>query len=76
MAVCWGLPMAPRRAPLARPASCCRASRAAALTMIDKKQDKALIERTLKKHRARQGGGVDGGLGGDDGRQLRRAWPR
>jgi hypothetical protein len=44
--------------------------------MIDKKQDKALIERTLKKHRARQGGGVDGGLGGDDGRQLRRAWPR
>jgi hypothetical protein len=50
---------------------------AAALTMIDKKQDKALIERTLKKHHlARQGGGVDGGLGGDDGRQLRRAWPR
>jgi hypothetical protein len=33
-----------------RRASYSRASMAAALTVIDEKQDKALIERTLKKH--------------------------
>jgi hypothetical protein len=56
----------PRRAPLAR------ASMAAPLTMIDEKQDKALVERTLKKHHLvrANGGGVDRGLGGNDGRQV------
>jgi hypothetical protein len=38
--------------------------------MIDEKQDKALTERTLKSHHLvrAKGGGVDDGLGGDDGR--------